>query len=114
MDYYAGVSVNFIYDPVCVTVNENQEEDCLEIMILPDASGKFGFNVRGGFDQKMPVIVSKVARGSPVRFIAFSKMKRFIKVESGNSGTTTIIIFSQEELGIITHFKKYLIPSESC
>ena len=52
------------------SVNEDkdqQDADCVEITILPDASGKFGFNVRGGYDQEMPVIVSKVARGSPVR-----------------------------------------------
>ncbi|XP_063692842.1 tyrosine-protein phosphatase non-receptor type 4-like [Bolinopsis microptera] len=41
------------------------QEDCVDITIMPDASGKFGFNVRGGYDQEMPVIVSKVARGSP-------------------------------------------------
>ncbi|KAL5262480.1 hypothetical protein ACHWQZ_G008020 [Mnemiopsis leidyi] len=44
---------------------DQQDPDCVEITIMPDASGKFGFNVRGGYDQEMPVIVSKVARGSP-------------------------------------------------
>lgn len=45
--------------------NDDRISDGVEITILPDASGKFGFNVRGGIDQKMPVLVSKVARGSP-------------------------------------------------
>uniref|UniRef100_A0A8D2N5S8 Protein tyrosine phosphatase non-receptor type 4 n=1 Tax=Zonotrichia albicollis TaxID=44394 RepID=A0A8D2N5S8_ZONAL len=31
----------------------------------PDENGRFGFNVKGGYDQKMPVIVSRVAPGTP-------------------------------------------------
>uniref|UniRef100_A0A8C5Q639 Tyrosine-protein phosphatase n=1 Tax=Leptobrachium leishanense TaxID=445787 RepID=A0A8C5Q639_9ANUR len=34
------------------------------IRMRPDESGRFGFNVKGGFDQKMPVIVSRVAPGT--------------------------------------------------
>ncbi|KAG8547792.1 hypothetical protein GDO81_027476 [Engystomops pustulosus] len=30
----------------------------------PDENGRFGFNVKGGYDQKMPVIVSRVAPGT--------------------------------------------------
>ena len=41
------------------SVNEEKEVlDCVEIVILPDPYGKFGFNVRGGYDQKLPVVVS--------------------------------------------------------
>ncbi|XP_041505169.1 tyrosine-protein phosphatase non-receptor type 4 isoform X2 [Microtus oregoni] len=35
------------------------------IKMKPDENGRFGFNVKGGFDQKMPVIVSRVAPGTP-------------------------------------------------
>ncbi|XP_053554063.1 tyrosine-protein phosphatase non-receptor type 4 [Bombina bombina] len=34
------------------------------IRMRPDENGRFGFNVKGGFDQKMPVIVSRVAPGT--------------------------------------------------
>ncbi|XP_048873028.1 tyrosine-protein phosphatase non-receptor type 4-like isoform X3 [Brienomyrus brachyistius] len=35
------------------------------IKMRPDENGRFGFNVKGGSDQKMPVIVSRVAPGTP-------------------------------------------------
>uniref|UniRef100_H3B0N8 PDZ domain-containing protein n=1 Tax=Latimeria chalumnae TaxID=7897 RepID=H3B0N8_LATCH len=35
------------------------------IRMRPDENGRFGFNVKGGLDQKMPVIVSRVAPGTP-------------------------------------------------
>uniref|UniRef100_A0A670K3G2 protein-tyrosine-phosphatase n=1 Tax=Podarcis muralis TaxID=64176 RepID=A0A670K3G2_PODMU len=35
------------------------------IRMRPDENGRFGFNVKGGYDQKMPVIVSRVAPGTP-------------------------------------------------
>ncbi|KAG7463868.1 hypothetical protein MATL_G00181290 [Megalops atlanticus] len=34
------------------------------IKMRPDENGRFGFNVKGGSDQKMPVIVSRVAPGT--------------------------------------------------
>lgn len=34
------------------------------IKMKPDENGRFGFNVKGGFDQKMPIIVSRVAPGT--------------------------------------------------
>ncbi|XP_028663882.2 tyrosine-protein phosphatase non-receptor type 4 isoform X2 [Erpetoichthys calabaricus] len=34
------------------------------IRMKPDENGRFGFNVKGGSDQKMPVIVSRVAPGT--------------------------------------------------
>ena len=33
--------------------------------MLPDGQGRFGFNVKGGMDQGVPVIVSRVAGGTP-------------------------------------------------
>ena len=35
------------------------------VTILPDAQGRFGFNVKGGADQGVPVIVSRVAGSTP-------------------------------------------------
>jgi len=35
------------------------------IRMKPDESGRFGFNVKGGSDQSMPVIVSRVAPNTP-------------------------------------------------
>ena len=35
------------------------------ITILPDEKGRFGFNVKGGADQKMPIIVSRVGTNTP-------------------------------------------------
>ncbi|XP_035687949.1 tyrosine-protein phosphatase non-receptor type 4-like isoform X16 [Branchiostoma floridae] len=36
------------------------------IRMKPDEHGRFGFNVKGGADQNMPIIVSRVAPGTPV------------------------------------------------
>ena len=35
------------------------------ITIFPDDKGRFGFNVKGGADQKMPIIVSRVGVNTP-------------------------------------------------
>ncbi|XP_016406930.1 tyrosine-protein phosphatase non-receptor type 4-like [Sinocyclocheilus rhinocerous] len=34
------------------------------IKMRPDENGRFGFNVKGGADQRMPIIVSRVSRGT--------------------------------------------------
>eukprot|EP00116_Pleurobrachia_bachei_P005987 sb/3466249/ len=41
------------------------EEGTIEIKIMPDSAGKFGFNIKGGVDQTLPVKVTNVAAGSP-------------------------------------------------
>ena len=40
-------------------------DDLVVVRIKPDAEGRYGFNVKGGADQHMPVVVSKVAANSP-------------------------------------------------
>ena len=35
------------------------------ITIYPDEHGSFGFDVKGGVDQKMPIIVSRVGANTP-------------------------------------------------
>uniref|UniRef100_A0A673JIB7 protein-tyrosine-phosphatase n=1 Tax=Sinocyclocheilus rhinocerous TaxID=307959 RepID=A0A673JIB7_9TELE len=39
--------------------------DLLLVRISPDQDGKFGFNVKGGVDQKMPLVISHVNPASP-------------------------------------------------
>lgn len=35
------------------------------VIMKPDTEGRFGFNVKGGFDQNCPVLVSRVAPNTP-------------------------------------------------
>merc|ERR1719210_1758004 len=50
-------------------VNGNGTEDpnngLVIITIYPDEQNRFGFNVKGGIDQKMPIIVSRVGANTP-------------------------------------------------
>lgn len=41
------------------------QEGLITIRMEPDEQGRFGFNVQGGADIDLPVIVSKIARGMP-------------------------------------------------
>ncbi|PAA86025.1 hypothetical protein BOX15_Mlig018703g2 [Macrostomum lignano] len=43
----------------------NYAESLVTIRIKPDESGRFGFNVKGGYDQGLPILVSKVAPNMP-------------------------------------------------
>ncbi|XP_071592929.1 tyrosine-protein phosphatase non-receptor type 3 isoform X7 [Heliangelus exortis] len=45
--------------------NDLIEGDLLLVRIIPDEDGKFGFNLKGGIDQKMPLVVSRITPGSP-------------------------------------------------
>ncbi|NXF74515.1 PTN3 phosphatase, partial [Sclerurus mexicanus] len=45
--------------------NDLVEGDLLLVHIIPDEDGKFGFNLKGGVDQKMPLVVSRITPGSP-------------------------------------------------
>ncbi|XP_062987281.1 tyrosine-protein phosphatase non-receptor type 3 isoform X2 [Elgaria multicarinata webbii] len=45
--------------------NDVIDGDLLLIRILPDEDGKFGFNLKGGIDQKMPLVVSRIIPGAP-------------------------------------------------
>lgn len=42
-----------------------EEGNLVIISITPDEQGRFGFNVKGGVDQKMPIIVSRVGANTP-------------------------------------------------
>uniref|UniRef100_A0A8B9HEV1 protein-tyrosine-phosphatase n=1 Tax=Astyanax mexicanus TaxID=7994 RepID=A0A8B9HEV1_ASTMX len=51
-----------------VTESEDNKEadgELLLVRISPDQDGKFGFNVKGGVDQKMPLAISHVNPNSP-------------------------------------------------
>ncbi|XP_030060545.1 tyrosine-protein phosphatase non-receptor type 3 isoform X2 [Microcaecilia unicolor] len=45
--------------------NEVVDGDLLLLHITPDEEGKFGFNLKGGVDQKMPLVVSRITPESP-------------------------------------------------
>ncbi|XP_056391173.1 tyrosine-protein phosphatase non-receptor type 4 [Hyla sarda] len=57
------------YDPLwsperCTPNGFVPHDNLVLIRMRPDENGRFGFNVKGGYDQKMPVIVSRVAPGT--------------------------------------------------
>lgn len=41
------------------------EDNVIGIKILPDEQGRYGFNVTGGSDMGMPILVSRVAPNTP-------------------------------------------------
>lgn len=45
--------------------NENGDGFLILIRITPDEDGRFGFNLKGGVDQKMPLVVSRINPESP-------------------------------------------------
>ncbi|XP_036185957.1 tyrosine-protein phosphatase non-receptor type 3 isoform X5 [Myotis myotis] len=45
--------------------NDNGDGYLILIRITPDEDGKFGFNLKGGVDQKMPLVVSRINPESP-------------------------------------------------
>ncbi|CAJ0928271.1 unnamed protein product [Ranitomeya imitator] len=49
--------------------NELANGDLLLVRISPDEEGKFGFNLKGGVDQKMQLVVSRITPGSPLIFL---------------------------------------------
>ena len=67
----AAASANMVTSSPVVPVNggakndSNDEQNIVTIKILPDEQGRFGFNVKGGVDQKMPIIVSRVGANTP-------------------------------------------------
>lgn len=47
------------------SLNDATNGDIVLINITPDEQGRFGFNVKGGIDQKLPIIVSRVGANTP-------------------------------------------------
>ncbi|VTJ60217.1 Hypothetical predicted protein [Marmota monax] len=45
--------------------NDNGDSYLVLVRITPDEDGKFGFNLKGGVDQKMPLVVSRINPESP-------------------------------------------------
>ncbi|KAH9513348.1 Tyrosine-protein phosphatase non-receptor type 4 [Bulinus truncatus] len=66
-----GLTVISVTDLTCIcglTTNGNGFTDghgLVTIRMKPDEKGRFGFNVKGGADQGMPIIVSRVAPNTP-------------------------------------------------
>ena len=48
-----------------VSLSSGSSTGIVTVTILPDSQGRFGFNVKGGADQGVPVIVSRVAGSTP-------------------------------------------------
>ncbi|KAL8165843.1 UNVERIFIED_CONTAM: Tyrosine-protein phosphatase non-receptor type 3 [Gekko kuhli] len=59
-----GISVEDSNQYYC-DKNDIIDGDLFLIRILPDDDGKFGFNLKGGIDQKMPLVVSRIIPDSP-------------------------------------------------
>lgn len=45
--------------------SQNLEEGLVQIRLTPDEQGRFGFNVKGGADLNLPILISKVAPNTP-------------------------------------------------
>ncbi|KAB1278615.1 Tyrosine-protein phosphatase non-receptor type 4 [Camelus dromedarius] len=73
------------------------------IRMKPDENGRFGFNVKGGYDQKMPVIVSRVAPGTPADLC----------VPRLNEGDQVVLINGQD-ITEHTHDQVVLFIKASC
>uniref|UniRef100_A0A674EHM8 protein-tyrosine-phosphatase n=1 Tax=Salmo trutta TaxID=8032 RepID=A0A674EHM8_SALTR len=61
---YLGVSGTHISN-LCVLQRALGDGDLLLVRLAPDHDGKFGFNVKGGVDQKMSLAISQVNPDSP-------------------------------------------------
>ncbi|PSN43489.1 Tyrosine-protein phosphatase non-receptor type 4 [Blattella germanica] len=54
-----------LYEASSYTEAQAAEEGLVVIRITPDDQGRFGFNVKGGSDLNMPILVSRVAPNTP-------------------------------------------------
>ncbi|XP_011506483.1 PREDICTED: tyrosine-protein phosphatase non-receptor type 4 isoform X2 [Ceratosolen solmsi marchali] len=52
-------------EPTSSPAPQALEEGLVTIRITPDEQGRFGFNVKGGLDLDMPILVSRVAPNTP-------------------------------------------------
>ncbi|XP_077129386.1 tyrosine-protein phosphatase non-receptor type 4 isoform X2 [Ranitomeya variabilis] len=65
LDNHVSEGFDPLWSPERSTPNGFVPHDNLVLIRMrPDENGRFGFNVKGGYDQKMPVIVSRVAPGT--------------------------------------------------
>ncbi|KAM5152684.1 tyrosine-protein phosphatase non-receptor type 4 [Mantella aurantiaca] len=65
LDNHVSETYDPLWSPEKSTPNGLIPHDNLVLIRMrPDENGRFGFNVKGGYDQKMPVIVSRVAPGT--------------------------------------------------
>ena len=52
-------------DTDCSTIGNSDDKGLVFITIVSDEQGRFGFNVKGGMDQKLPIIVSRIGSNTP-------------------------------------------------
>uniref|UniRef100_A0A4W3HW26 Tyrosine-protein phosphatase n=1 Tax=Callorhinchus milii TaxID=7868 RepID=A0A4W3HW26_CALMI len=78
-------------------------DNLVPIRMKADENGRFGFNVKGGIDQKMPVIVSRVAPGTPAD----------ICVPRLNEGDQVVLI-NGKDISEYTHDQVVMFIKASC
>ncbi|XP_040593993.1 tyrosine-protein phosphatase non-receptor type 3 isoform X3 [Mesocricetus auratus] len=66
-DYHRMIKGGSVEDASQYYCDKNDEGDgyLVLIRITPDEDGRFGFNLKGGVDQKMPLVVSRINPESP-------------------------------------------------
>ncbi|ERE83512.1 tyrosine-protein phosphatase non-receptor type 3 isoform 2 [Cricetulus griseus] len=66
-DYHKMIKGGSVEDASQYYCDKNDEGDgyLVLIRITPDEDGRFGFNLKGGVDQKMPLVVSRINPESP-------------------------------------------------
>ncbi|XP_062302343.1 tyrosine-protein phosphatase non-receptor type 4-like isoform X1 [Osmerus eperlanus] len=82
---------------------EVPHDNLVLIKMCPDEHGRFGFNVKGGLDQKMPVIVSRVAPGTAADLC----------VPRLNEGDQVVLI-NGRDISSLSHDEVVLIIKASC
>ena len=129
--------VSELPDPLVYISVTGGEEGTIEIKILPDAAGKFGFNIKGGVDQTLPVKVTNVAAGSPagaaippleeldqvvsingtaVNTLAHSQIVSMIKTSAAQYGHLTMVVRkpngSSDGIGGVGEFRRESVEDE--
>lgn len=62
-----GEQPNELYDTPPYSLNNSPvpSDGLISVKLIPDEHGRFGFNVRGGSEHDMPILVSRVAPNTP-------------------------------------------------
>uniref|UniRef100_A0A8C0GLM4 Tyrosine-protein phosphatase n=1 Tax=Chelonoidis abingdonii TaxID=106734 RepID=A0A8C0GLM4_CHEAB len=88
----------------CTTPKQSKKNSWNQIHYShSNENGRFGFNVKGGYDQKMPVIVSRVAPGTPAD----------LSVPRLNEGDQVVLI-NGRDIAEHTHDQVVMFIKESC
>lgn len=100
---YRDLRISFFTDDSPV----HSQPPTITIRMRPDDQGRFGFNVKGGTDQKLPVLVSRVAPNSPAE-TAVPKLTEGDQVLQVNG--TDVDQLSHDEVVSIIRCTKDTVP----